>query len=181
MMAGGLEHSDAGAAGLGADRAAGRAGAGSVRGRNLCRGQEALAAARQAHDHDHPYVSAWTLPKLIEAAVHTGDTRAADVALDLRPRGHGRAEPNGLEQLRTATQMLAAMGGRIRRAGPARVAGHRRHRGQARGPGHPSARRGGQETPTVREAQVSRLASDGLSNPQIAPGCSSADARSSIT
>jgi DNA-binding CsgD family transcriptional regulator len=49
----------------------------------LGRYQEALTAARQASEHQHPYVSAWTLPELIAAAVHTGNTLIASDALDL--------------------------------------------------------------------------------------------------
>jgi DNA-binding CsgD family transcriptional regulator len=45
--------------------------------------QEALAAARQASEYRHPYVSAWALPELIEAAARTGNTRLADDARDL--------------------------------------------------------------------------------------------------
>jgi DNA-binding CsgD family transcriptional regulator len=45
--------------------------------------QEALAAARQASEYRHPYVSAWALPELIEAAARTGNTRLAHDARDL--------------------------------------------------------------------------------------------------
>ena len=74
-----------------------------------------------------------------------------------RERRRGEAR----EQLRTAYEMLDAMGiGGVRRAGPARAAGHRRDRPQAH-----------QSRPaielTAQEAQVARLARDGLSNPEI--------------
>ena len=39
----------------------------------LGRYEEALAAARQASEHRHIYVSAWALPELIEAAARTGN------------------------------------------------------------------------------------------------------------
>ena len=43
---------------------------------------EAFAAARQATEHSHPYVSIWALPELIEAATRTGDTQVAADALE---------------------------------------------------------------------------------------------------
>ena len=43
---------------------------------------EAFAAARQASEHGHLYVSIWALPELIEAAVRTGDTQVAADALE---------------------------------------------------------------------------------------------------
>ena len=49
----------------------------------LGRYEEALAAARQASEHKHVYVSVWALPELIEAAARTGDARIAGDALDL--------------------------------------------------------------------------------------------------
>jgi DNA-binding CsgD family transcriptional regulator len=49
----------------------------------LGRYQEALAAARQASEHRHIYVSTWAFPELIEAAVRTGNPRIADDALGL--------------------------------------------------------------------------------------------------
>jgi DNA-binding CsgD family transcriptional regulator len=65
----------------------------------LCNGlghyADALAAARQASEHNHPYVSAWTLPELIAAAVHTGDTRIASDALDQLAE---RTEAGGTEE-----------------------------------------------------------------------------------
>jgi DNA-binding CsgD family transcriptional regulator/tetratricopeptide (TPR) repeat protein len=48
----------------------------------LGRYEEALAAAREASEHRHVYVSAWALPELIEAAARTGNPRIADDALD---------------------------------------------------------------------------------------------------
>lgn len=49
----------------------------------LGRYEEALASARQACMHMHVYVSAWAVPELIEAAVHTGSPRVAADAQDL--------------------------------------------------------------------------------------------------
>ena len=49
----------------------------------LGRYEEALAAARQASEHKHVYVSVWALPELIEAAARTGDMGIAGDALDL--------------------------------------------------------------------------------------------------
>jgi DNA-binding CsgD family transcriptional regulator len=49
----------------------------------LGRYEEALAAARQASEHEHVYVSVWALPELIEAAARTGNTRVGGDALDL--------------------------------------------------------------------------------------------------
>ena len=43
---------------------------------------EAFAAAWQASEHGHLYVSIWALPELIEAAVRTGDTQVAADALE---------------------------------------------------------------------------------------------------
>ena len=66
----------------------------------LGRYADALAAARQASEHNHPYVSAWTLPDLVEAAVHAGDTRIASDALDQlaeRTRAGGTGEGLGVE------------------------------------------------------------------------------------
>ena len=48
----------------------------------LGRYEEALAAARQAREHKHVYISMWALPELIEAAARTGNPRIADDALD---------------------------------------------------------------------------------------------------
>jgi DNA-binding CsgD family transcriptional regulator len=70
----------------------------------LCNGlgryEEALAAARQASEHKHIYVSAWALPELIEAAVRIGNPRMADDALDLlaeRTRADGTNLGLGIE------------------------------------------------------------------------------------
>ena len=66
----------------------------------LGRYPEALAAARQASEHKHPYVSAWALPELITAAVQAGDLRTADEALGLlaeRTRAGGTEEGRGVE------------------------------------------------------------------------------------
>jgi DNA-binding CsgD family transcriptional regulator len=66
----------------------------------LGRYADALAAARQASEHKHPYVSVWTLPELIAAAVHTGEMRIASDALDLlaeRTRAGGTEEGTGVE------------------------------------------------------------------------------------
>jgi DNA-binding CsgD family transcriptional regulator len=49
----------------------------------LGRYEEALAAARQASEHKHVYISGWALPELIEAAARTGNPRIAGDALDL--------------------------------------------------------------------------------------------------
>jgi DNA-binding CsgD family transcriptional regulator len=49
----------------------------------LGRYEEALAAARQASDHAHVYISMWALPEIIEAAVRTGNTQVAGDAMDL--------------------------------------------------------------------------------------------------
>jgi ATP/maltotriose-dependent transcriptional regulator MalT len=189
----------------------------------LSRHQEALAAARQASEHRHLYVSVWVLPELIEAAVRTGDTRLAGDALDLlsewaqavgteyalgieagsrallsegdvaegyyreaigrlgrtrrRPelaRAHllygewlrrERRRVDAREQLRTAWQMLEEIGmegfaGRARRelAATGQTA---RKRTARTPPGQAS------EPLTAQEAQVARLARDGLSNPEI--------------
>jgi len=48
----------------------------------LGRYEEALAAARQASEHKHVYLSVWALPELIEAAARAGNPRIADDALD---------------------------------------------------------------------------------------------------
>ena len=188
----------------------------------LGRYADALAAARQASEHKHPYVSVWTLPELIAVAVRTGEMRIASDALDLlaeRTRAGGTEEGLGVEawcrallsegeaaeryyreaigrlgatrlrpdlarahllygewlrrerrrgeageQLRTAWRMLDEMGmegfaERARRELLATGATAGERAGQA-------ARSG--TTLTSQEAQVARLARDGLSNPEIA-------------
>jgi DNA-binding CsgD family transcriptional regulator/tetratricopeptide (TPR) repeat protein len=47
----------------------------------LGRHDEALAAARQAGDHEHVFISSWVLPELIEAAARAGDMTTASDAL----------------------------------------------------------------------------------------------------
>jgi len=191
----------------------------------LCNGlgryEEALAAARQAceHEHEHAFTSAWALPELIEAAARTGSIRAASDALDLlaegaraggtdwglgiearcrallsegeeaerlyreaigrlgrtrlRPdlaRAHllygewlrqQRRRGEAREELRTAHGMLEEMGleafaGRARRELQATGETARRHAVAA-----------ADGALTVQEAQIARLARDGLSNPEI--------------
>jgi DNA-binding CsgD family transcriptional regulator len=48
----------------------------------LGRYEEALAAARQASEHKHVYLSLWALPELIEAAARAGDPGTVGDALD---------------------------------------------------------------------------------------------------
>jgi hypothetical protein len=48
----------------------------------LGRYADAFAAARQAREHSHLYVSMWALPELIEAAARTGHAQAAADALE---------------------------------------------------------------------------------------------------
>jgi DNA-binding CsgD family transcriptional regulator len=192
----------------------------------LSRYQEALAAARQASEHRHVWVSVWVLPELIEAAVRTGDMRLAGDALDrlagwaqawgtedglgieARARallsegeaaegyyreaigrlGHTPRRPElarayllygewlrrerrrseAREQLRTAWQMLEEMGmagfaGRARRelAATGQTVRKRTVRPARTPPGQ------GRDPLTAQEAQVARLARDGLSNPEI--------------
>jgi DNA-binding CsgD family transcriptional regulator len=49
---------------------------------SLGRYADALAAARQASDDSHLFVSMWVLPELVEAAMHTGHTEVAADALE---------------------------------------------------------------------------------------------------
>jgi ATP/maltotriose-dependent transcriptional regulator MalT len=192
----------------------------------LGRYADALAAAWQASEHNHPYVSAWTLPELIEAAVHTGDKDIASDALDLlgqrtlaggtgyglgiearsrallsegetagslyreaierlgrtryRPdlaRAHllygewlrrERRRGEAREQLRTACEMLDELGmeafaERARRE--LLATGETMARRTVPAPRAPTAET--REALTVQEAQVARLARDGLSNSEI--------------
>jgi DNA-binding CsgD family transcriptional regulator len=193
----------------------------------LGRYPEALAAARQASEHKHVYVSMWALPELIEAAARTGNPRVADSALDLlaettqasgsdlglgieaRSRallgggpaaeahyreaidrlGRARRRPEvarahllygewlrrerrrheSQEQLRTAYRMLDAIGmdGFAERARRELLATGETVTKRAARPGgtlHGEA----SEPLTAQEAQVARLAHEGLSNPEIA-------------
>jgi ATP/maltotriose-dependent transcriptional regulator MalT len=197
----------------------------------LCNGlgryEEALAAARQASEHQHVYISVWALPELIEAAARTGNSRIAGDALGLlaettRPggtdlglgiearsrallsegeiaEGHYREAIRRLgrtrrrpelarahllygewlrrerrrgearEQLRIAYQMLDAMGmgGFVERARQELLATGETVAKRIAQPAR--TRRGETSEPlTVQEAQVARLARDGLSNPEIA-------------
>ena len=188
----------------------------------LSRHDEALAAARQASEHGHVYISVWVLPELIEAAARTGSTGMASDALEqlaqttrasgtdfglgieARARallsageaaerchreaidrlGRTRRRPDlsrahllygewlrrerrrgeARDQLRTAYEMLDAMGmeafaERARRELGA--TGETTRKLTGRTPGQ------GSEPLTVQEAQVARLARDGLSNPEI--------------
>ena len=198
----------------------------AILGNGLSRYPEALAAARQASEHAHVYISIRALPDLIEAAVRTGDMRLAGDALDrlaawtqaggtdyalgieARSRallsegevaedyyqdaigrlGRTRRRPDlarahllygewlrrerrrgeAREQLRTAYEMLDAMGmeafaGRARRELVATGETARKRAARpARTPPSPAG-----EPLTGQEAQVARLARDGLSNPEI--------------
>jgi len=201
--------------------------AAAVLANGLGRPQEALAAARQATEPGHAYVSVWALPELIEAAVRSRSIRTAEEAMDRlaettqaggtedglgiearsrallrsgdeaeahyreaishlgraqrRPelaRAHllygewlrrERRRGEAREQLRTACDMLDDIGleafaGRARRE--LRAAGETMTQrpvlaggGALAGPG---------QVLTAQEAQVARLALEGLSNPEIA-------------
>jgi len=156
----------------------------------LSRHQQALAAARQATEHAHVFVSMWVLPELIEAAVHTGDTRVASDALDLlteTTRAGGTDLGLGIEARSLALlsegkaaedcyrEAIGRLGRTRRRPDLARAhllfgewLRRERRRGEARD--QPARTRPGQasELLTSQEAQVARLARDGLSNPEIA-------------
>jgi DNA-binding CsgD family transcriptional regulator len=188
----------------------------------LGRYADALAAARQASEQGHVWVSVWVLPELVEAAVRTGDRGLAVGALDqlagwTRAGGHepglgiearsralvtedGAAEAlyreaidrlgrtqrrtetarahllygewlrrqgrrsQAREQLRTACALLDEIGmtgfaERARRELAATGETVRKRRGWA-------AVGVGEEL-TAQEAQVARLAREGLSNPEI--------------
>jgi DNA-binding CsgD family transcriptional regulator len=192
----------------------------AILGNGLGHYDEALAAARQASEDRHLYVSTWVLPELIEAAARSGNihlagdalgrlaetTRAGgtDSGLGIQARSRAllsdgeaaegmyreaidRLGRTGLrlelarahllygewlrrqcrrsdarEQLRTAHDMLEAMGG----AGFAD-----RARRELRATGESARRRTATTTKeelTAQEAQIARLARDGLSNPEIA-------------
>jgi DNA-binding CsgD family transcriptional regulator len=185
----------------------------------LGRYEEALAAARQAREHEHAFTSAWALPELIEAAARTGSMRTASDALDLlaeraraggtdwglgiearcrallsegeaaerlymevigrlgrtrlRPdlaRAHllygewlrrGRRRGEARAQLRTAHGMLDAIGMEAFAA---------RARRELRATGETARKRAVAAADgelTAQEAQIARLARDGLSNPEI--------------
>jgi DNA-binding CsgD family transcriptional regulator len=188
----------------------------------LGRYADALAAARQASEHRHPYVSAWALPELIEAGVHAGDTRTASDALDLlaeRTRAGGTEEGLGVEaRCRALLSEGEAAEGYYREAigrlGPTRLRPdlarahlvygewlrRERRRSDARehmrtahqmldemgmegfaerarrellATGETADKRAGRAAHggtalTSQEAQVARLAREGLSNPEIA-------------
>jgi DNA-binding CsgD family transcriptional regulator len=192
----------------------------------LCNGlgryEEALAAARQASDHAHVYITVWTLPELIEAAVRTGSTRIVSDALDrlaewtrhigsdyalglearsrallskpaaaeghyreaiarlgrtherpelarahllygewLRRQGH---RSQAREQLRTAHAMLDEMG---MEAFAERARRELLATGETARKRTTSAAADASRKLTAQEAQVARLARDGLSNPEI--------------
>jgi DNA-binding CsgD family transcriptional regulator len=185
----------------------------------LGRYADALAAARQASEHGHPYMSMQALPELVEAAARTGNpgaardalgrlaewTRAGDtdwgLGIEARCRalltegeaaeplyreaigrlGRTRMRPmlarthllygewlrrqrrpaDAREQLRRAYQMLDGIGmdGFAERA--------RRELRAAGGTARRRAATAGVEL-TAQEAQIARLAGEGLSNPEIA-------------
>jgi DNA-binding CsgD family transcriptional regulator len=190
----------------------------AVLGNGLGRYEEALAAARQAREHEHAFTSAWALPELIEAAARTGSMRIASDALDLlaeRARAGGtdwglgiearcrallsegeqaerlyreaidrlgrtrlrpdlarahllygewlrrqRRRGEAREELRTAHSMLEEMG---------LQAFARRARRELQATGETARKRtvATRIELTAQEAQIARLARDGLSNPEI--------------
>ena len=94
----------------------------------LGRYREPLAAARQASEHKHPYVSVWALPELVAAAVHTGETSIARDALDLlaEPTRAGGTEEGlgvrrGVALLSDGDAAEACYHEAIRRLGPTRL------------------------------------------------------------
>ncbi|MBO0824781.1 MAG: hypothetical protein J2P27_13115, partial [Actinobacteria bacterium] len=190
----------------------------------LGRYEEALAAARQASEHKHVYVSVWALPELIEAAVRTGNPRAAGDALELlaeRTRAGGTDLGLGIEARSRALvsegaaaeghyrDAIGRLGRTLRRPDLARAhllygewLRRERRRNEAREqlraahgmleemgmeafaerarreltavgetvrkrPARPPSGNQPSEPLTPQEAQVARLARDGLSNPEI--------------
>jgi ATP/maltotriose-dependent transcriptional regulator MalT len=188
----------------------------------LGRHQEALAAARQASEHAHVYVSMWARPELIEAAARSGEIHVARDALDRlaqSTRAGGTEYGRGIEarsrallaerdaaeghyseaigrlsrtrrrpELARAHLLFGEWLRRERRPGEARdhlraayrmlgamgmAAFAERARRELLAAGETTAKRPVQADPsgtalTAQEAQVARLARDGLSNPQIA-------------
>ena len=96
------------------------------------------------------------------AGPHPAAARTGPRAPALRRVAAPRAPPQ--RRARAAAHRPRDAGGDghggVRRAGPARAAGHRRDRPQAH-------RRSHDEELTAQEAQIARLARDGLSNPEI--------------
>ena len=184
----------------------------------LGRYEEALAAARQAREHEHAFTSAWALPELIEAAARTGSMRTASDALDLLAEGARAGGTDwglgiearcrallseGEEAERLYLEAIGRLGRTRLRPDLARAhllygewLHRQRRRGEARGPLRTAhdmleaigmeafaarARRELQATGetarkrtvatrielTAQEAQIARLARDGLSNPEI--------------
>ena len=184
----------------------------------LGRYEEALAAARQAREHEHAFTSAWALPELIEAAARTESMRTASDALDLlaeSARAGGTDWGLGIEarcrallsEGEEAERLYLEAIGRLGRTRlrPDLARAHllygewlsrQQRRGEARGPLRTAhdmleaigmeafaarARRELQATGetarkrtvatrielTAQEAQIARLARDGLSNPEI--------------
>jgi hypothetical protein len=149
----------------------------------------AFAAARQASEHSHLYVSLWALPELIEAAVRTGDRQTAAGALErlaVRTQAGGTDFGLGLEarcralsdgpsadglyregrrldardQLRIAYGLLTAIG----------MAGFaERARRELTATGEVVRRRSVETitTLTAQEDLIAGLARDGRSNPEI--------------
>jgi DNA-binding CsgD family transcriptional regulator len=74
----------------------------------LGRYEEALAAARQASEHEHVYISVWVLPELIEAATRAGNPHAADGALDrLAETARAGGTEDGLGTLARSRALLS--------------------------------------------------------------------------